>query len=404
MARTSKRQFTKTLGWLFILVAAVLCRGPASPRLAAAASATATPAGWDLLVKKGCARCHQVRGIGDGVVGPDLARPGPGTGFFEIAAGMWNHVPRMRLSMLEQGTEWPVLTPQELSTVVALLFTAQRNGGNGDPAAGAALFVSMGCQTCHAPGGPARPAAELTPYTSPVQMAAAMWNHGASMPQATDAGAGARLVPSAAALSDIVAHIRAAGHDARGNSVPAIFGVADRGQQVFAEKGCERCHTVQGATWAQPPRLVPPLSSTLDLAGRLWSHGRVVRTGATGGASAISRLSGQEIADIIAGLHASLVFDRYRGSVAEGRRLVWERGCLRCHSIYQRGAGTAPDLATSNVVSTQVGQVAAMWNHGRHMENTSRRADMLLPTLSAHELADITRYLSGLGSAVPARR
>jgi Cytochrome c len=98
------------------------------------------------------------------------------------------------------------------------------------------------------------------------------------------------------------------------------------------------------------------------------------------------------------------VFDAYQGSVAQGRHLVRDKGCLRCHAVYKQGGETAPDLATSNMVSTPAGQVAAMWNHGRQMENKARRLDMLLPTLSARELADITRYLAGLSRIVPQRR
>ncbi len=35
------------------------------------------------------------------------------------------------------------------------------------------------------------------------------------------------------------------------------------------------------------------------------------------------------------------------------------------------------------------------------MENTARRHDIPLPTLTARELADITRYLAGLGVVAP---
>ena len=61
-----------------------------------ATTEAAMPSEWEIFVKHGCARCHRVRGMGDGAGGPDLAHLGSRTGFFEIGAAMWNHLPRMR--------------------------------------------------------------------------------------------------------------------------------------------------------------------------------------------------------------------------------------------------------------------------------------------------------------------
>jgi mono/diheme cytochrome c family protein len=113
------------------------------------------------------------------------------------------------------------------------------------------------------------------------------------------------------------------------------------------------------------------------------------------------RLGGQEMADITAYLHASLYFDPAPGNGRNGERLVQDKGCLRCHSINNRGGGVAPDLARSNVVSSQAGQLSAMWNHGRQMQNAARLRAVPLPALSGPQLADISRYLAGLGAGAP---
>lgn len=72
------------------------------PGLAAAAT---TPNDWAVFAGKGCARCHRVRGFGEGEAGPDLAHVRSGPGFFVIAAALWNHVSTMRLLMRERGGE-----------------------------------------------------------------------------------------------------------------------------------------------------------------------------------------------------------------------------------------------------------------------------------------------------------
>src|SRR5438093_5620037 len=101
-------------------------------------------AGWDVYAKKGCGQCHGVRG-GSGRVGPDLARIQSGTGFYDLGAAMWNHLPIMGARMREMGIERPTLTPLELSNVLAFIFTAQYNDEFGNSAAGERWFAAKGC-------------------------------------------------------------------------------------------------------------------------------------------------------------------------------------------------------------------------------------------------------------------
>jgi cytochrome c2 len=371
-----------------------------------AAPAAAMLGDWDVFAKKGCAGCHRVRGMGDGAAGPDLGHTGSG-GVFEIFAAMWNRLPEMRLGMREQGAEWPWLSPQELSNVMALLFTAQHQAVPGDPVAGARLFVSKGCERCHGARGPGDaggpPFETLKRSSSPVLLAATMWNHGAQMGLAMGAAGVERVRFAGTELPDLVAYMLATGGDPRGETVPTVLGVPERGERLFVEKGCARCHPVGGTGSGRGPRLGPHAAGTTvtELAGRLWNHGPALRADVKTRVVGVPRLTGQETADLIAYLHASYYFDRVQGDARRGRRLVQDKGCLRCHSIYNTGGRAASDFATSNVVSSQLGQLSAMWNHGRYMENDARRATVLLPLLTAQELSDITRYLAGLGSGAP---
>jgi mono/diheme cytochrome c family protein len=357
-------------------------------------------ADWDVFAGKGCARCHRVRGLGDGATGPDLARLESGTGFFEIAAAMWNHLPRMRAATRGQDTDWPRVTPQELSNLIAFLFTAQSHHVAGDPVTGARLFAARGCAQCHA----APTLAELGRAISPMGWAAAMWNHASQMGEAMRAAGMAGSTLSGTDLPDLVAYLQAARRGSRGEA-PIVVGVAERGKLRFADKGCARCHAV-GETGSGPgPSLRPRASrvTVTGLAGRMWNHGHAIRRDVTTSGIPVPRLTEHEMADIVAHLHASFYFDGAEGDGRRGRRLVQAK-CLGCHSVYNAGKAAASDLARANVVSSQVGQLAAMWNHGRHMDNQARRQDTALLTLSAQELSDITRYLAGLGSIVPRAR
>ena len=185
------------------------------------ATAAAMHAEWDVFAKHGCARCHRVRGMGDGAVGPDLGRLGRGTGFFEIAAAMWNHGTQMGEAMKAAGV------------------------------------------------GPA-------PFA------------GAELP-------------------DIMAYVLAAGRDPRGEVAPTVFGVAERGTRLFAEKRCGSCHAVGGKSSPSGPSLGPhtPRATATELAGRLWNHGPAVPAHMTRLGIGVPRLAGQEMADITAYLHAA---------------------------------------------------------------------------------------------------
>jgi len=359
----------------------------------------ATPAvsDWDVFARKGCARCHRIRGIGDGTIGPDLGRVGSGSGFVEIAAAMWNHVAEMRVQMRKHGVEWPRFTPQEFSNLIEFVFTAQLHDIARDPVEGQRVFVSKGCDRCHPTTDTSERAAprlaELRQSTSSVFMAAAMWNHVSQMGEAMDAAGVTRSPFAGSELQDIVAYIRAAGGDPRGASAPLVVGVPDRGKRLFVDKGCAGCHAVRDKGGRPELRIGPraPRASVTDLPAVLWNHRTTIR------ALRLPRLTGQDMADLTAYLHSSYYFDPPQGDARRGRRRLEDKGCLGCHSIYGKGGSTAPDFGISNVVSSKLGQLTAMWNHAPYMENEAKRRRMTLPTLTGQELSDITTYLAVLG-------
>jgi Cytochrome c len=94
---------------------------------------------------------------------------------------------------------------------------------------------------------------------------------------------------------------------------------------------------------------------------------------------------------------ASRYFDTRLGDGRRGEKLVRDKGCVSCHAVYGRGANLAPDLATSNVVGSVDGQLAALWNHGRLMGTLARRQTAPLQELTGRELADIATYLAAVG-------
>jgi len=377
---------------------------------ASAPAAWAAAPGWEVFMSKGCVSCHRVRGIGDGTRGPDLARPQAGTDLFSLGAAMWNHLPKMGAAMRELHVRRQQMSPVEMASLASFLFTVQRYDAPGDAENGRRLFVAKSCAQCHAPtGGSAEgPAvAGFAPLSSPVLLAAAMWNHGPAVAETMAARGIEPPALSAAELADLVAYITASADRQARQAASVIAGSPKRGEELFGAKGCAACHAVAGA---ESPTAAPRLGrqadhvSVTEFASRLWNHRSRVQASMQQRGLPLPSLTAQQMVDITAYLHTVHYFDPEAGRANRGEELVGSKGCLGCHAVYGRGAKTASDLAVSNVVSSPPGQVAAMWNHGRFMETAARRKLTALPRLTGQDVADIASYLAGLGSGAPKPR
>ena len=110
----------------------------------------------------------------------------------------------------------------------------------------------------------------------------------------------------------------------------------------------------------------------------------------------VPRLTGQEMADVVAYLFVSRYFDQPALGRVQGQQLVQTKGCLTCHSVRGKGGKVGADFATSRVVGTAAGVVAAMWNHSRFMESQAQKQEIPWPVLSGQELRDIATYLGSI--------
>jgi mono/diheme cytochrome c family protein len=345
-----------------------------------------------------------------GKVGPDLARVPSGGGFYQLGAALWNHLPRMGERMREQRIERPALTAADVSNLLAFLFTAAYRDESGEPRSGEQLFAAKGCVQCHAVGGkgggvgPALDA--LKGANSPVLVAAAMWNHGPRMAEAMKAKGLERPTFKGRELVDVIAYVVSAARDTAAPTAQVIPGTPERGEKLFAEKSCAACHAVGG----RGGKVGPPLGgrahhvSLTDFAALMWNHGPAMWAKMKERGIEVPQLSGQEMADVVAYLYASHYFDAIAGKAPRGGQLVQGKGCVTCHSVRGKGGTVAADFATSTVVGSPAGVIAAMWNHGPRMEGQAEKQAVSLPTLTGQELADITAYLGSLGRTRPPQK
>jgi cytochrome c2 len=138
--------------------------------------------------EKQCAGCHGGREA-PGRIGPSLRRllEGRRRVLTDVAALMWNHGPAIWKKMAERNIPTPTLTAQEMADLVAHLYSLHYFDEPGKPDRGRDAFASKGCAACHGPAGRGGPSApDLTKTlgkASPIEIVAAMWNHGSAMAQ-----------------------------------------------------------------------------------------------------------------------------------------------------------------------------------------------------------------------------
>ena len=366
-------------------------------------------AGWDVYAKKGCGQCHGVRSSSEGRKAPDLARIPSGTGFFELGAAMWNHLPVMGAKMRETGIERPTLTPLEVSNVLAFIFTAQYGDEQGNPKTGERLFAAKGCVQCLSvggKGGSVGPALDaLKRSNSPVLVAARMWNHGPRMAEVMQAKGVERPTFKGNELVDVIAYVTTTAKDPGGDSAQVVPGTPERGEKLFRDKQCAACHTIGGKGGRVGPELGRAHHVSLtQFASLMWNHGPAMWARMKERHIEPPQLTGQEMADIVAYLYTTHYFDPAAGNSSRGQQVLQSKGCLNCHSIRGKGGKVSADLSTSTVVGSPSSLIAAMWNHSRQMEDQAQKRGIKLPTLKGQELADLSAYLQALTKATATSR
>lgn len=234
--------------------------------------------GRQLFETKSCMRCHAIRGQG-GKIGPDLAAiRGVDTPILWTQA-MWNHAPAMEAGMQKLGLPWPKFENREMNDLLA--YVRGVSGGvrrefqllPANPDRGWRLFESKSCIVCHAvkgEGGRIGPelGARRQPPPTLVQFAGLMWNHSPEMWRAMKAKNIPRPTFEGREMADLIAFLSSLQYFEPGGSPLA-------GQNVFARRGCSRCHGAQAEGTVQAPALRGRglTFSSIALAQALWGHG-----------------------------------------------------------------------------------------------------------------------------------
>lgn len=359
-------------------------------------------AGSRIFGAKGCVKCHSVKGAG-GKVGPDLGRVERPRSFYDLAAALWNHAPRMADRMAQLGIARPQLDARETGDLVAFLFTLDYFDPRGNADRGAQLFREKRCVVCHQVGGAGGvigPSLDgLKQYGSPIYLATAMWNHGPQMVDAMRAKGIARPMFKDADLRDLTAYINAASPVLPQGPLYVLPGRATEGRILFTQKRCIECHRVGGQGGAVGPDLAERglHRSLSEFAAAMWNKAPAMIEAMKARAVSVPHLRAEEMADIVAYLYAV----RYFGGAGDPRRgtvVAANKGCLACHALYGERGKPASDLSRARGLASAAGVLAALWNHS-FIAEPAARGKVAWSEIRPEEMADLTAFLQSLRQA-----
>jgi mono/diheme cytochrome c family protein len=229
--------------------------------------------GRTLLEERKCLNCHSISGQGGGG-GPDLRQWASYRNPVSWVQAMWNHGTAMQAMMTQRGLGWPQFQGSDMADLIAYVRTLAAKSGprtalkQADPEDGRRVFLQKRCDACHAiRGAGSTRGPDLGSRSLPRtlgQFAGTMWNHAPAMWSSMRAQGVTRPHFSNQEMAGLIAYLFTQRYfEASGKS--------DRGQRLFAEKGCAGCHAPGGpapslARWRGG-------ASPVAIATALWNHG-----------------------------------------------------------------------------------------------------------------------------------
>ena len=352
---------------------------------------------------KGCVKCHAISGVG-GKIGPDLARTQRPRSFYDLAAALWNHAPKMAARMRQLGITRPQLDAREAGDLAGYLFTLNYFERQGNAAVGRRLFAEKRCIVCHSvgsTGGTIGPRLDgVKPVASPIFLAAAMWNHGLQMAELMERENITRPSFKGSELVDLITYINSASPRMSHAPLYVLPGRADEGGRLFVQKRCVECHGIGGAADPAKPSLAERAlqTSLTEFAAAMWNKApgmQQAMQSRLGGS--MPQLSPQEMADIVGFLYAARYF-KQAGDPRNGVIVTANKGCLNCHGLYGERGKVASDLTMAAWIDTSAGVLSALWNHTFIGDPRTERERTPWPVFRGEEMADLVAYLRSLKS------
>ncbi|MBI5442251.1 MAG: c-type cytochrome [Deltaproteobacteria bacterium] len=259
--------------------------------------------GEALVHRKKCDLCHATE-PGEKSAGPNFRSLGVDVNPIVWAQSMWNHAPAMFQRMRNQGLAWPTFDGNEMADLIAYVRGIADNPRRtflepGDRNRGQRAFHEKGCARCHASnrssGAPQLETLARNPKTLG-QMAGLMWNHAPAMVELARSTGLKWSAIDPQDMADLVTYFLSMRfHQVKGD--------AAKGERVFAEKRCDRCHS-GGA--ARDFKRDKKGISAIQMSQFMWVHGLEMLKKMEEARIPWPRFEGRQMVDLLAYLNAGL--------------------------------------------------------------------------------------------------
>ncbi len=272
----------------------------------------------------------------------------------------------------------------------------------GNPRAGAQTFQEKGCVGCHAICGAGTQVApdlgiQRTPGSSMNQLATQMWNHAPLMWAKMEERKTRYPVFTGEEMANLFAYLYSSCY-AEESGDPA------RGERLFSQKSCIRCHSTDGTGGKEGPALrnLGPVDTPIFWAQRMWNHASAMERHMRQFNISWPRFDGDEMDDLLAYVRKERAgprreFDLLPADPARGWALFQKKGCMACHAVRGQGGTMGPDLGAGRPLPPTLTQLAGqMWNHSPEMWAAMKAKGVERPTFEGREMADVFAFLYSL--------
>ena len=248
--------------------------------------------GRSVFRSKRCGSCHGLTSpIGDGI--QPVAAWESLEDAIALAQGMLNHRVQMRSALVQSGTAYPTLSPQELTDLLVYLRSQVRRSGRpaefspDSPDRGREVLASKGCLVCHRGS---RSLAERPTRHTLTDLVSALWNHPLPVSPAP-------ALMSYEEMRDLAGYLLS-------TQFSSERGDSEQGRRVYGRKGCGACHD-DPASGAPPRAGLAGRMNSLAMMEAGWKHAPGMLGRMRARKLKWPRIDSLEMADLIAYLHGN---------------------------------------------------------------------------------------------------
>ena len=176
----------------------------------------------------------------------------------------------------------------------------------------------------------------------------------------------------------------------------ARAGEEPAGRVVFVSKGCAVCHEERAVLQAPHLSALRQDRSLFALAAAMWNHAPTMWANLPEAGVRWPRLAPRELADLAAYLNGASQADP-PPNVSRGQVILYQKGCLNCHTVGLGGLKVAKDLGERISFGSDEAWIAALWNHAPTMFLLKAEKGLEYPSFDRQEMKDMVGFLRDAG-------